>query len=263
VRGWSGSSWDPLNTTGITRAAGDVLSVRRASGQGTEIAANTNMTAGTVTIKNNCMKLKKSDLVVLASCERAVVFRITNTPATTCDGTVGAVVLENKATGAGSDGTQGNGNNGYVTGATSWQIPDAFHIDTRASVFRFDEVVYFIGTNPAGHPGLYRSSSNSGTEELIENVEDMDITYGLDTSVPPDSIADTFVKANAVTDWSQVVSVRISMLVVGQDNAVTTGVQTYTLRDLDGDGIPDPQTAPDNRLRQVFTTTIALRNRIL
>jgi type IV pilus assembly protein PilW len=257
----NGAGW--TNATGITRVRGDVLTVRRASGQGVEISANTNTTAAQVTIKNNCPKFKKSDLMMLASCERAVIFRVTNTPATTCDGTVGAVVLENKATGAGSDGSQGNGNNGIVTGATSFQIPDAFHVDSRAAVYRFDEVAYFIGNNPAGHPGLYRSSSNSGTEELVENVEDMDIVYGLDTSSPPDGIADTFVKAAAVTDWSQVVSVRISLLVVGQDTSVTTGAQTYVLRDLDGDGVPDAQTATDSRLRQVFTSTMALRNRIL
>jgi type IV pilus assembly protein PilW len=136
-------------------------------------------------------------------------------------------------------------------------------VDTRAAVYRFDEVAYFIGNNPAGHPGLYRSSSNSGTEELVENVEDMDIVYGIDTSSPADGIADSYVSADAVTDWSQVVSVRISLLVVGQDSSVTTGTQTYILRDTDGDGILDAQSAPDSRLRQVFTSTIALRNRVL
>lgn len=257
----NGTGW--TNTTGITYVRGDVLVARRAAGQGVEISASTNAAAATVTIKNNCPKFKKSDLLMLASCERAVIFRVTNTPATTCDGTVGTIVLQNQATGAGSDGSQGNGNNGIVTGSTSYQIANTFGVDTRASVFRFDEVAYFIGNNPAGHPGLYRSSSNSGTEELVENVDDMDIVYGLDTSSPPDGIADTFVKAAAITDWSQVVSVRISLLVVGQDTAVTTGPQTYVLRDLNGDGVPDAQTAADSRLRQVFTSTIALRNRIL
>jgi type IV pilus assembly protein PilW len=257
----NGTGW--TNASGVTRVRGDVLTVRRASSAGVEISANTNVAAAQISVKNNCSKLKQSDLVLLASCERAVVLRITNTPATTCDGTVGAVILEHKATGAGSDGSQGNGNNGFVTGSTSYQIADNFHVDTRAAVYRFDEVAYFIGNNPAGHPGLYRSSSNSGTEELVENVEDMDIVYGIDTSSPADGIADSYVSADAVTDWSQVVSVRISLLVVGQDSSVTTGTQTYILRDTDGDGILDAQSAPDSRLRQVFTSTIALRNRVL
>jgi len=191
------------------------------------------------------------------------VFRITNTPATTCDGTVGAVVIEHQSTGAGSDGSQGNGNNGYVSGSTSYQIANAFHVDTRASVYRFDEVAYFIGSNPAGRPGLFRTSSNGGTEELVENVEDMDIVYGLDTSDPPDGIADSYAAAGGVANWAQVVSVRLSLLVVSQDAAVTTGAQSYVLRDTNGDGTLDTQTAGDSRLRQVFTSTIALRNRVL
>jgi type IV pilus assembly protein PilW len=262
VRGFeNGTGW--TNSTGITRVRGDVLSIRRAAGAGVEISANTNVAAGTVTVKNNCAGFRKSDLVLIASCERAAVFRITNTPATTCDGSVGAVVLEHQATGAGSDGSQGNGDNGIVSGSTSYQIPNAFVVDSRATVYRFDEISYFIGTNPAGRPGLYRSSSNGGTEELVENVEDMDIIYGLDTSDPPDGIADSYVAADAVADWGQVVSVRISLLVVGQDQAVATGTQTYVLRDTNGDGTLDRESAPDSRLRQVFTSTIALRNRIL
>src|SRR5882757_1006524 len=137
------------------------------------------------------------------------------------------------------------------------------HVDTRAVVYRFDDISYFVGANPAGHPGLFRTSSNGGTEELVENVEDMDIYYGLDTSVPADGIADSYVRADAVTDWSQVVSVRIALLVVGPDAATTTGTQSYVLRDTDGDGTLDRQNATDSHLRQVFTSTIALRNRVL
>lgn len=256
-----GAGW--TNPSGVTRVRGDVISIRRAGSAGVEIAANTNVAAAEVTVKNNCAKLRKSDLVILASCERAAIFRITNTPATTCDGSVGAVVLEHQAAGAGSDGSQGNGNNGYVSGSTSNQIANSFHVDTRASVYRFDEVAYFVGSNPAGRPGLYRTSSNGGTEELVENVEDMDILYGLDSSDPPDGIADSYVPAGAVANWGQVVSVRMSLLVVSQDTAVTTGAQSYVLRDTNGDGTLDTQTATDSRLRQVFTSTIALRNRVL
>ncbi len=256
----NGAGW--TNSTGIARVRGDVFSVRRASGTGVEIAATPDQVGGKVYIKNNCMKLRKSDLVILASCENAVAFRITNTPLNTCDGSVGSVELQNAATGAGTDGSQGNGNNGFVTGPTSYQIPASlFSVNTRASVFRFDEVTYFIGANPAGHPGLYRSSINGGTEELIENVEDMDIVYGVDLT--GDGTADSFLKADAITNWSLVVSVRISLLVVGADDGVTTSAQTYVLRDNDGDGVLDTDTAPDRRLRQVFTTTVALRNRIL
>jgi hypothetical protein len=71
------------------------------------------------------------------------------------------------------------------------------------------------------------------------------------------------VKADGVANWSQVVAVRISLLVVGQDLNTTTGTQSYVLRDTNNDGTLDRENAPDTRLRQVFTSTIALRNRVL
>jgi type IV pilus assembly protein PilW len=176
---------------------------------------------------------------------------------------VGAVTLEHQALGAGTDGSQGNGNNGIVSGSTSHRLTDSFHVDSRAMVYRFDDISYFVGANPAGRPGLYRTSSNGGTEELVENVEDMDLLYGLDTSVPADGIADSYVRADAVANWSQVVSVRISLLVVSPEANVTTATQSYVLRDTNNDGALDRENAPDSRLRQVFTTTVALRNRVL
>jgi type IV pilus assembly protein PilW len=96
---------------------------------------------------------------------------------------------------------------------------------------------------------------------LVEDVEDIDIVYGVDTD--GDGVVDVYRRADAVADWNQVVSARISLLVVGPENNVTTNAQTYAFRDTDGDGLPDTQTAPDRRLRQVFSTTISLRNRVM
>lgn len=256
-----GAGW--INPSGVARLRGDVLTVRRAVGGGTEIAANTDAAAATVTIKDNCAGFRRSDYALIASCERAALFRVTNDVAPTCTGAVTPVVLEHQASGAGPSGADGNGNNGVVAGAASHQIADVFAADTRATVFRFEEVSYFIGANPAGRPGLYRTASNAGTEELVDNVEDMDIVFGVDTSVPADGVADEYRRADGVANWGQVVSVRINLLTVSPDAAVAASGQTYALRDDDGDGVADVQTAPDSRLRQVFGATVALRNRVL
>ncbi len=258
-----GTGWP--NATGITRLRGDVFSIRRAAGAGAEIFANTVIGTPSVTIKDNCPRFRKSDVVMLASCERAFVFRVTNDPATTCTTTPTAVTLEHQATGAGIGGVDGNGNNGIVSGSTSHQLYDnwKFHGETRAMVYRFDDIAYFIGQNPAGRPGLYRTSSNGGTEELVENVEDMDVLYGVDTSVPADGIAENYVRADQVADWGQVIALRLSLVAVSPEAALTTQTQTYVLRDTNADGTLDRQNAADSRLRQVFTTTIALRNRVL
>lgn len=116
---------------------------------------------------------------------------------------------------------------------------------------------YYIRNNPAGVPSLYRlrkGTDNSGDvrEELVEGVENMQIQYGEDTS--GDSAADVYRAANAVANWDNVVSVRISLLMRGEENNVVTASQTYTYN---GANV----TAPDHRIRQVYTTTIAIRNR--
>jgi type IV pilus assembly protein PilW len=239
--------------TPIARAAGDVLTVRRSAGLQIGIVGSSDPVARTVTLRHNGAGIKNGDLVVLGDCKQAMLFRVTNNPVTTGIGNF-PTVLE---FGAG-------GNAAAITpGAAD------FAENGRATALRFIETTYFVGTNPAGGRSLYRVSVD-GIEELVDGVEDMDIVYGVDTSMPePDDIADTYVRADqfvaapGTPNWRQVVSVRISLLVVGPEGNVTTNAQTYALRDTNGDGIADAQSPADRRLRQVFTTTVALRNRVL
>jgi len=263
VRGFDGSNstnialWtNPTAATAnpITRVgSSDVLTIRRATGVQVGISVNADPVARTVTLRHNAIGLRNGDLAVLGNCEQAMVFFVTNSPALTGIGNY-PTVLEFKATGGGSGGTLGND--------TSVPVPQ-FNVGSRAEVLRFVEVSYFIGRNSAGRPSLFRTAAGT-VEELVENVEDMDILYGVDTTLPDlDGIIDVYQRADQVTDWSRVVSARISLLVVGPEDNVTTGAQTYTFRESTGDGTADVQTAADRRLRHVFTTTISLRNRVL
>jgi type IV pilus assembly protein PilW len=121
---------------------------------------------------------------------------------------------------------------------------------------------FFVRANPAGVRALYRATAgvDAGGNpklnpvELTEGVQDMQITYGQDTD--GDFLADSFVKADAVSDWSKVVSVQVSLLMRSVEDNVVTAPLTYTF-----DG--SQTTATDRRLYQVFTSTIALRSRIL
>lgn len=248
-----GAGWvNPVAST-VPRAAGDVLTIRRAAGMPLRLAANSDPLARTVTIEHNAAGIGNGDIVVLADCERALMFRVTNHPPTTAIGSF-PTTLEYKTSGAGLGGADGN-----VAVVPS----DVFTPQARAQVMRFVEATYFVGANPAGGRSLYRVVGTAA-EELVDGVEDLDIVYGIDTSAPePDGIADRYVRADAVADWAQVVSVRINVLAVGADASVATATQTYAFRDTDGDGVPETQTAPDRRLRQVFTATVALRNRVL
>ena len=70
-----------------------------------------------------------------------------------------------------------------------------------------------------------------------------------------DQFANQYFTADNVLDFDDVVSVRIMLLVRSLDDFVTEDPQTYTFNGVQ-------TTAADRRIRQIFTATIALRNRI-
>lgn len=129
-----------------------------------------------------------------------------------------------------------------------------------AQLFKLQSATFFIRNGANGGPSLWKmdSSKPSGAGnplELVEGVENMQIFYGEDTDLIADMTANYYVTASDVVDWGNVVSVRISLLVrTLKDNLASKPLQ-YTY-----DGTTE--LAKDRRLRRVYTTTIALRNRL-
>jgi type IV pilus assembly protein PilW len=91
-------------------------------------------------------------------------------------------------------------------------------------------------------------NNGSTTATLFSDIENMQITYGIDTS--GDFAADSYVDTPA--NINQVVAIRVSLLARSRDDA-SPMTQTYTYN---GSTV----TATDKRLRQEFVTTYALRN---
>lgn len=141
---------------------------------------------------------------------------------------------------------------GTATNCTGTPVPDTagFHLLPLAAH------IYYIRNNPSGEPSLYRQTLQSNgavvAEELVEGVEDMQILYGEDTTqvtLPgcPDDVCsvDAYFEADAVTNWNRVVSARITLTMRSADKLSTdTG-------------------GADSRIRRTFTTTIAMRSRLL
>lgn len=121
-----------------------------------------------------------------------------------------------------------------------------------ATVMELQTVAYSIGTGASGEPALFRSLFNNN-QEFIEGIEDMQILYGMDTN--GDTYTNQYVTADNVTAFRSVVSVRVMLLVRSFEDFVTDQAQRYTFN---GGAV----TAGDRRIRQVFTNTIALRNRV-
>ncbi|HEX22585.1 MAG TPA: hypothetical protein ENH21_04065, partial [Chromatiales bacterium] len=117
-----------------------------------------------------------------------------------------------------------------------------------AEVMALVNHIYFIGTGSSGQPALFRYAlGNNGVmtaEELVEGVEDMQITYGEDTD--GDRTANAYVDADTIGDMSQVVSTRVD----------------FTLRSLEDNITASAGASGDRRLRRSFSSTTTIRNRV-
>lgn len=144
---------------------------------------------------------------------------------------------------------------------------------TTAMVMSMETSVYYIRQNPANNPALYRrrwapdttgDTLRSGLEEMVENVEDMRITFGEDTD--NNGSVDQYRLAGSVGNWARVRAVRVSLLIRSPDDNVASQPQPYVFDDIDSDGdvdAADTVTPIDRRMRQVYTTTISMRNRAM
>ncbi len=142
-----------------------------------------------------------------------------------------------------------------VGGAAPGNATNALNKDyTGGEILKIATHVYYLRTNPDGRPALYRKAGAAAAEEVVEGVENMQIQYGEDTN--GDLNADVYRGADAVADWNKVVSARVSLLMQTIDDNVASQPQPYTYNGA-------TTTPTDRRLRQVYSTVIALRNRAL
>lgn len=113
-------------------------------------------------------------------------------------------------------------------------------------------IIYSIQDGANGQPSLWR---NDGVDrELIEGIENIQILYGNDTN--SDSAPNYYVPAGtAGLNMATVVSIRIRLLLSSNDDNLSAQPLPYNYN---GATI----TPADRRIRRVFTSTIALRNRL-
>jgi len=126
-----------------------------------------------------------------------------------------------------------------------------------ATVMKLEKIVYYVGPNAYGIPTLFRrymEGANMITEELVEGIESLQFQYGEDTTA--DGLANRYVNATNVTDFANVVGVRVGLLAESPEEAtVETDTNTYNVLD----DVIDP--TDDRRLRRIFTSTVKLRNK--
>lgn len=133
---------------------------------------------------------------------------------------------------------------------------------------------FYIGSStPSGSPSLYCKGNGAASpaQALVENIEDLQFTYGAISTTPGASTATVagYLRAhelaaltsvaNSAMPWSKVQAVRICVLVRSEGPVLAPN---STARYLGCAGTLE--SAPtDRRLRQAFSSTVVLRNRRL
>lgn len=162
----------------------------------------------------------------------------------------------------------GNRNSNCLEGGRTVSCDWSTEYDENMQMFSVTVVAYYIGTNPnTGQPGLYRLNMLNGTsaaqpQELIEGAENMQVLYGFSDAAPTGDgqSVDAWETAASVPagGWEQVIALRLALGVRSPETADTD--RTAVTLDLSETNVTAPA---DGRLRQPFSATIALRNRVI
>ncbi len=123
-----------------------------------------------------------------------------------------------------------------------------------STVFAARTIAFFVRDNAVGNPALYRKIGDKNAEELVEGVENMQVVYGEDSD--GDGVADQYLPADQVADFTDVVSIRLSLMLrtIQESAGKTHGEERLAM-------LSSSVTTPaDRHYRRVFTTTIRLRN---
>ncbi len=223
-----GQNWTPSLPSGVTSVVDDtdVITAAGAGQCSTPLTASMATVSDSVTIAtaNEC-GFSQNNIAVVANCSSADIFRITNTP---------------------SSGQISHGD-----------LAVPYTTDAASELLTYISNTYFIRNDAtSGIPSLFvlDNTQNTGGNNpiaLIEGVENLQIQYGIDTNA--DNVPEIYADASATTNWSQVVSARITLLMrsIEESNApsytFTTGgtTKTYTA----------------GPLRKEFVSTVQIRNR--
>lgn len=229
------SGWSPSLPSGIAntvKAGTDVITVKFASPTGVHLTQN--MTRpNTAIIVTNRYGVQAGEYVLITDC------------------TIGDIFV------AGA-----NTNAAAITHTVSNNITNdvskAYQVD--AQVMRFKAYTYYIKDTGRMNQSnqtiyaLFRMDEQGNEEEIADGVDDLQITYGVDTT--NDNTANTYQTAdqvNASNRWGQVLSIRVLKLMATVEQMNPTA-QSYQYN---GESL----TPSDKKLRRQWTNLIHLRNR--
>jgi type IV pilus assembly protein PilW len=245
----TGTTWVPaLDTTLVPSAAAvnsDVLVVRTPDpdARAKRVTALMGTSTEDLTVAPAAPVYEKGHTVIVTDCSAVSVFEVTDDA---------AGVIKHKSTGA----VSGVGGQLASAGNSTEDLGHAF--TPGSTVLPVNTVIYYVRASSVAGNGnsLWRRVGRNVPEELVEGIDSLQLLYGVDTD--GNRVVDgDYVKADAVTDWGSVVSVRLGLLVRSLEQYGNTPDTEHVVL---GETIA---AAGDNRERLRFSTTVALRNEAL
>ena len=229
-----------IDGTDSGSTAPDTLVLRGGGGNGLVIQAPFGPQASANLSVNAGNGLSQGDIVMVSDCETADIFQISNSNPDSS-----GTIVHN--TGNATDPGNYNATNPGCPGANAHCLSKVY--DGNARLFTTSQITYTVGTGSEGEPALFRNG-----QEFLDGIEDLQVLYGEDTD--DNDVADYYVNATDVVDMTRVISIRFAVVVRSEDDDLNEGAaQTYSV-------LGSSRTAGDSRLRQVYTSTVTLRNRI-
>jgi type IV pilus assembly protein PilW len=242
--GWSPALTAPVNGLGAV-AAGDILLVRRPAGVAWALVGEMSDRGAALAITPTA-NFQRGDLLMVADCAGASMLQATNV------GPGAAGSIQHLAGAA-----------GVVPGVATGNLARTYANDAR--IWRMQTRIYYLADSArhTGETALWLSVSpaydgEAQTSELVTGVERMAVTYGVDNDGLDGAgnlSVNRFFTANQVTDWAQVVSARVELVLAGSGDNLATTAQPYVFA---GETI----TPTDKKLRTVMSTSVSLRNTV-
>lgn len=250
----AGAGWTA--PTGITRVAGDVLRIARASSGGVTLTGNMTTTNANIQIGGNPNNYQSGDILMVSDCQNADVFVATNT-----SNSSGTVTIAHS-----NSNNSGYSNNSNFLSMLYGTTPPP------AQVYTFQQLDYFIGCPTASWAGgkcsvpvaLYQVT-NGVPQPLVDNIENMGFLLGV--AAPSAKVVGSYddpTTVAAANNWANVLTVQVHLLMVGgpandagSNVAVVSQPYNFIIN-----GTTYATYPADRRMRQEAIATIAIRNHL-
>lgn len=268
----TGTGWLP-NPVGVLDASitdvaldeADIITIRFLSNLEHRLAEDLTGTADPIVITPGVGEtdLTAGEYALIHDCEKATIFQVT----TVNDD----VPPAGSAPAAGSTKATIEHEQGISTsdppGNDRLKLPEYGGFETDAAVNAINTQTFYIapgaGVNNEGNAplSLWRKVNDDAPVEIVEGVEDLQALYGLDDD--EDDVPDSYVGANLITDYSDVITVRIVLTVnsvdaVGGSSTPTHGCAIQQCYDVPAG---DPEENTDGLVRKTFSQTMQVRNK--